>query len=363
MKKIDINKFVIDHIQQIKPFDPAEPLDSMAEKAGVEPEKIIRLNANENPYGPSPLVKEAIKKLQPNIYPDPEQNVIRTALSNFTDMPKETILCGAGSDELIDLLFRLFCTPKNNVIECDPTFGMYSFCARITGAQIISVPRDNNFEIDINAVKTAITPETRIIFINSPNNPTGNLAKQNDIETLLETGLIVVIDEAYYEFTDKSFAKLVLQHNNLIVLRTMSKWAGLAGLRIGYGFFNKELVQQLLKIKQPYNVNSAAELALMASLEDVDYLMKNVNLIIKERSRLYSALQRFNQDIRPLQSEGNYILCESLKVESSKIVQGLVRKAIFVRQFSHPKLKKYFRISIGKPQHTDAIISALKEIL
>ena len=363
MKKIDINKFVIDHIQQIKPFDPAEPLDSMAEKAGVEPEKIIRLNANENPYGPSPLVKEAIKKLQPNIYPDPEQNVIRTALSNFTDMPKETILCGAGSDELIDLLFRLFCTPKNNVIECDPTFGMYSFCARITGAQIISVPRDNNFEIDINAVKSAITPDTRIIFINSPNNPTGNLAKQNDIETLLATGLIVVIDEAYYEFTDKSFAKLVLQHNNLIVLRTMSKWAGLAGLRIGYGFFNKELVQQLLKIKQPYNVNSAAELALMASLEDVDYLMKNVNLIIKERSRLYSALQRFNQDIRPLQSEGNYILCESLKVESSKIVQGLVRKAIFVRQFSHPKLKKYFRISIGKPQHTDAIISALKEIL
>ena len=363
MKKIDINKFVIDHIQQIKPFDPAEPLDSMAEKAGVEPEKIIRLNANENPYGPSPLVKEAIKKLQPNIYPDPEQNVIRTALSNFTDMPKETILCGAGSDELIDLLFRLFCTPKNNVIECDPTFGMYSFCARITGAQIISVPRDNNFEIDINAVKSAINPETRIIFINSPNNPTGNLAKQNDIETLLATGLIVVIDEAYYEFTDKSFAKLVLQHNNLIVLRTMSKWAGLAGLRIGYGFFNKELVQQLLKIKQPYNVNSAAELALMASLEDVDYLMKNVNLIIKERSRLYSALQGFNQDIRPLQSEGNYILCESLKVESSKIVQGLVRKAIFVRQFSHPKLKKYFRISIGKPQHTDAIISALKEIL
>ena len=363
MKKIDINKFVIDHIQQIKPFDPAEPLDSMAEKAGVEPEKIIRLNANENPYGPSPLVKEAIKKLQPNIYPDPEQNVIRTALSNFTDMPKETILCGAGSDELIDLLFRLFCTPKTNVIECDPTFGMYSFCARITGAQIISVPRDNNFEIDINAVKSAITPDTRIIFINSPNNPTGNLAKQNDIETLLATGLIVVIDEAYYEFTDKSFAKLVLQHNNLIVLRTMSKWAGLAGLRIGYGFFNKELVQQLLKIKQPYNVNSAAELALMASLEDVDYLMKNVNLIIKERSRLYSALQRFNQDIRPLQSEGNYILCESLKVESSKIVQGLVRKAIFVRQFSHPKLKKYFRISIGTPHHTDAIISALKEIL
>ena len=363
MKKIDINKFVIDHIQQIKPFDPAEPLDSMAEKAGVEPEKIIRLNANENPYGPSPLVKEAIKKLQPNIYPDPEQNVIRTALSNFTDMPKETILCGAGSDELIDLLFRLFCTPKTNVIECDPTFGMYSFCARITGAQIISVPRDNNFEIDINAVKSAITPDTRIIFINSPNNPTGNLAKQNDIETLLATGLIVVIDEAYYEFTDKSFAKLVLQHNNLIVLRTMSKWAGLAGLRIGYGFFNKELVQQLLKIKQPYNVNSAAELALIASLEDVDYLMKNVNLIIKERSRLYSALQVFNQDIKPLQSEGNYILCESLKVESSKIVQGLVRKAIFVRQFSHPKLKKYFRISIGKPQHTDAIISALKEIL
>ncbi|MQG39134.1 MAG: histidinol-phosphate transaminase [SAR202 cluster bacterium] len=363
MKKNDINKFVLKHIQQIKPFDPAEPLDSMAAKVGVEPEKIIRLNANENPYGPSPMVNETIKSLQANIYPDPEQNAIRTELSKFTKMPKETILCGAGSDELIDLLFRLFCTPNNNVIECDPTFGMYSFCARITGTSIISVPRDDNFELDINAVKSAITPETRIIFINSPNNPTGNLAQQKDIEILLETGLIVVIDEAYYEFTDKSFAPLVLTHNNLIVLRTMSKWAGLAGLRIGYGFFNQDLVEQLLKIKQPYNVNSAAELALMASLKDVDYLMNNVKLIVKERSRLYSALQEFGSYIKPLPSEGNYILCESLKVPSSKVVQGLVGKAIFVRQFSHPKLNNYFRISIGKPHHTDAIISALKEIL
>ena len=109
MEKIDINKFVLNHIQQIKPFDPAEPLDSMAEKVGVEPEQIIRLNANENPYGPSPSVNEAIQQLKANIYPDPEQNSIRSALSKFTNMPKETILCGAGSDELIDLLFRLFC--------------------------------------------------------------------------------------------------------------------------------------------------------------------------------------------------------------------------------------------------------------
>ena len=363
MKKIDISNLVVNHIQQIKPFDPAEPLDSMAEKVGVEPEQIIRLNANENPYGPSPSVNEAIQQLKANIYPDPEQNSIRSALSKFTNMPKETILCGAGSDELIDLLFRLFCTPQNNVIECDPTFGMYSFCARITGSPIISVPRDENFDINIEAVKAAITSKTRIIFINSPNNPTGNLAKQKDIEDLLETGLIVVIDEAYYEFTNKSFAKLVLEHNNLIVLRTMSKWAGLAGLRIGYGFFNRDLVQQLLKIKQPYNINSAAELALIASLEDVKYLMNNVKLIVEERNRLYSKLQTFENDIKPLPSEGNYILCESLKMESSKIVQGLVEKAIFVRQFSHPKLNNYFRISIGKPHHTDAIISALNEIL
>jgi len=363
MKKHTINNLVLTHIQKIKPFDSAEPLDSMAKKVGVEPDQIIRLNANENPYGPSPLVKKALKNIKANIYPDPEQNSIRSALSEFTNMPKETILCGAGSDELIDLLFRLFCTPRNNVIECDPTFGMYSFCARITGSPIISVPRNANFDIDIKSINNAITPETRIIFINSPNNPTGNLAKQQDVKSLLETGLIVVIDEAYYEFTGKSFAKLVLEHSNLIVLRTMSKWAGLAGLRIGYGFFNPELVEQLLKIKQPYNVNSAAELALLASLEDVEYLMNNVRLIVNERSRFYSKLKAFNKNIRPLPSEGNYILCESLGIESTKIVQGLVEKAIFVRQFSHPKLKNYFRISIGKPEHTDAIIAALNEIL
>ena len=358
MKKIDINKFVIDHIQQIKPFDPAEPLDSMAEKAGVEPEKIIRLNANENPYGPSPLVKEAIKKLQPNIYPDPEQNVIRTALSNFTDMPKETILCGAGSDELIDLLFRLFCTPKNNVIECDPTFGMYSFCARITGAQIISVPRDNNFEIDINAVKSAINPETRIIFINSPNNPTGNLAKQNDIETLLETGLIVVIDEAYYEFTDKSFAKLVLQHNNLIVLRTMSKWAGLAGLRIGYGLMSSKLAELTMAVKNPYNVSNIAEQSLIISLNHSNDLMKRIDTINAHRDELVDKLNKMT-NLKVYPSSANFVLCKVIESGVNELNINLIKEGVFVRLFPSEDLKNCFRVSIGTEDENSYFLEKL----
>ena len=190
-----------------------------------------------------------------HIYPDPLQRRLRSALSDYTGFGTENIIAGAGSDELIDLLFRLFIEPGDAILDCDPTFAMYAFCARVAGGEVKLVQRDELFEIDMQAVRESIDERTKIIFISSPNNPTGNLATEEQTRALLDTGLIVVIDEAYYEFSGETVAGLISEYDNLVVLRTMSKWAGLAGLRIGYGIMDEGLVNHIVDIKSPYNVN------------------------------------------------------------------------------------------------------------
>ena len=174
---IDIDNYIRPHLVDVLPYDPADPLESMAEKAHVSPDQIIRLNANENPYGASPKVVDALAILAPHIYPDPVQRIIRAELSKYTGVDYDRIIVGAGSDELIDLLFRLIISPGDRIIECEPTFGMYSFCSRLAEAEIVSVPLDEDFEIDVASVKRSIDSRSKIIFVSSPNNPTGNIGK------------------------------------------------------------------------------------------------------------------------------------------------------------------------------------------
>ena len=272
MSSIDLKGFIRPHLREIETFSPADPPELQAKKAGITEEEIVRLNANENPYGFSPKVAEAVASVPYNIYPDPFQRKVRAALSEFTGVPAERIIAGAGSDEIIDLIFRLVIEPGDKIIDSEPTFGMYSFDARVNGAETVMVQRDENFDVDVDAVKDAIDERAKIIFLCSPNNPTGNVATPEQIEGLVETGLLVVIDEAYWEFSGSTAASMVADHDNLIVLRTMSKWAGIAGLRIGYGIMSPTLVNHIIDIKQPYNVTTASEAALMATLEDADYL-------------------------------------------------------------------------------------------
>ena len=361
MKTLDIDRFVLPHLVGIKTYEPADPLELMAEKAGIAPEQIIRLNANENPYGASPKVSEALAMLPTHLYPDPLQRKIRGELSKYTGVDTANIVCGAGSDELIDLLFRLFVSPGARIIECDPTFGMYSFCARIADARVISVPRDQTFAIDLPAIRNAIDADTRMIFLDSPNNPTGTSITQDQVRALLDTGLMVVVDEAYYEFCGETAAKLVAEYENLVVLRTFSKWAGIAGLRVGYGIMSSSLVQHIIDIKSPYNVNSAGEAALLASLEDADSLLYKVRLIIDERERMFSLLNGL-KGVQPWPSGGNYLLCEFEPGRAPAIHDALAKRGIFVRNFSHVRLRDFFRISVGTPEHTDTLISALAEL-
>ncbi len=362
MSNIDLKSFIRPHLREIETYSAAERPELQAQKAGITEDEIVRLNANENPYGFSPKVAEAVASVPYNIYPDPFQREVRAALSEFTGIAAERIIAGAGSDEIIDLIFRLVIEPGDRIIDSEPTFGMYSFDAKVNGAETVMVQRDENFDVDVDAVKEAIDERSKIIFLCSPNNPTGNVATPEQIEGLVETGLLVVIDEAYWEFSGRTAASMVEDHDNLIVLRTMSKWAGIAGLRIGYGIMSPTLVNHIIDIKQPYNVTTASEAALMATLEDAEYLDRNRDLIVNERERLIELLNGI-PGVRPLPSGGNYVLCEFQPGRAEEIFENMAMRGIFLRKFSSKRLRDYFRISVGTPSDTDAVVAALQEFV
>ena len=361
MKPVDVTKLMRQDVLKMRPYEPIVPPEVLAERAGIPMSEVIKLDGNENPYGCSPRVGRALAKYPYfNIYPDPEQREVRAALSKYVGMDTKYILAGAGSDELIDLILRLFLEPGDGVVNCPPTFGMYPFCTDVCGGHTVELARDKNYDIDVAAIRKALDNKAKLVFIASPNNPTANLTPEADIVELLETGRIVVVDEAYYEFSGVTVAPLVAKYNNLIVLRSLSKWAGLAGLRLGYGIFAPAIVDQLMKIKQPYNINAAAHVALLESLVDIKYLKGTVQKIIEERERLYTKLEGL-KFLRPYPSDSNFILCAIIEGNARKMHEALRKKGIFLRYFDTPLLRNYIRISVGKPEHTDAVIDALKK--
>jgi len=358
----DIEGLIRPELKAMKAYTPIEPTDVLSQRIEIPEEKVIKLDGNENPYGCSDRVKQSLADYAYyHLYPDPEQRELRKALEKYTGINSEYILTGSGSDELIDLILRLFVEPGDSVIDCPPTFGMYPFSTEVCGGKVVSIARNQDFSIDVAAIKKTIDKQTKVIFIASPNNPSGNITPEQIILELLNSPNVVVIDEAYFEFSGATVAPLVSKYSNLIVLRTFSKWAGLAGLRVGYGIFPINMVKYLMKIKQPYNVNVAAQVAALESLKDMNYLRGTINAIIDERERLLTRLSQLDW-LKVYPSQANFILCSVLNGKAKVIHKRLQKKGIFVRYFDTPQLKDCLRISIGKPEHTDALIAALKEI-
>ena len=343
-------------------YSARKSLGSLEGELDVPVESVIKLDANENPYGCSPRVNQALSSCREmNTYADAGQQELSRLLEGYAGIGAEQIVSGNGSCELIDLLFRLFVESADEVITTVPAFIMYRFSAGIYGGRLVEVPRDKDFGIRVEAIKAAISKRTKMIFIDNPNNPTGNLTAQKDILEIAATGLPVLVDEAYFEFGGETVAPLMAQHQNLMVLRTFSKWAGLAGLRIGYGLFPPKVADYLMKIKLPYNVNVAAIVAVRESLKDLDYLMGNVKAIVAERERLFSELQKL-KFLKPFPSRANFILCSVMDGLAGELYRKLQTRAIQVRYFSTPVLQNYVRISVGKPEHTDILIKALQKI-
>jgi histidinol-phosphate aminotransferase len=361
-KSADILNLVQPHLRSAPPYVPVEPPDEVAQRVGLPVERIVKLDANENPYRASPKAAEALARAKNfHIYPDPEQRSLRKALAGYVGLGPEWVLAGAGSDELIDLLMRLFVVPGKALLSFPPSFSFYPFLAGVLGADVIEVQRRENHSLDIEAALIAAR-DANLIVVASPNNPTGNLLGDDELEALLGTGLPVVLDEAYAEFSRSSRADLVGQHSQLVVLRTFSKWAGLAGLRLGYIVANPALIDLVLRIKQPYNVNVAAEAAAIASFEDLAYLQGNVAALVRERDRMAGLLASLpGVEVSP--SRGNFVLCRLNGSSAPEAHARLLERGILVRYFDTPLLQNHLRISAGRPADTDMLVAALGEIL
>jgi len=310
----------------------------------------IWLDKNESPFDlPSDLKEELfneLKKLSLNRYPSKHANSLRQKIAEFYGLSKENIIVGNGSDELLIYLMRAF--KGKYILISSPTFDMYEKIAKILGIKVLDIPLDNNFEIDRNLLckyaKNAITT-----FICSPNNPTGNLQRKDKIIDVLEQKGIVVVDEAYVEFSKQSVLDLLTCYDNLIILRTFSKAFGLAGIRVGYLLVNEQILNILLKIKLPYNLNVLSAKIAEFMLENYDIIEKTIKYIVSERKRVYRALKRYAYP-----SEANFLLINLNSYEY------LLNKGIAVRKLGG-KLKNMVRVTIGRKEENDEVIKALKE--
>jgi histidinol-phosphate aminotransferase len=357
--------FIRQHIQEMPPYEPILPFDVLSEELGIPVEELVKLDANENPYGPLPEVTEALAGLDTlHIYPDPESRRIRRLLAEHHQVEEESIVMGAGADELIDLIMRLVIEPGDAVLNCPPTFGMYAFDGALNQAKVISVPRHADFSLDMQGIMQAVEEhKPRLLFLANPNNPDGGIISKSDFEQLVDLPLLLVMDEAYIQFSEGngSFLARVKENSNLIVLRTFSKWAGLAGMRIGYGVFPQAFVPMLMKAKQPYNVSAAAEQAAVVTMQNISKAEERITQIIARRGELYKVLGQMPW-LKPYPSQANFILCQVEGESALDVKQRLRKKGILIRHFDKPGLSDHIRISVGTQEQIEKLIAALKGI-
>uniref|UniRef100_A0A0A0K7U5 histidinol-phosphate transaminase n=1 Tax=Cucumis sativus TaxID=3659 RepID=A0A0A0K7U5_CUCSA len=346
------DSFIRPHLRKLSPYQPILPFEVLSTRLGRKPEDIIKLDANENPYGPPPDVLEALGTMKfPHVYPDPESRQLRAALAIDSGLESDYILVGCGADELIDLIMRCVLDPGDKIVDCPPTFTMYEFDAAVNGALVIKVPRKPDFSLNVDLIEDVVRKEKP------------NVISDEDLLKILDLPVLVVLDEAYIEFSStESKMQWVKKYENLIVLRTFSKRAGLAGLRVGYGAFPLSIIEYAWRAKQPYNVSVAAEIAACAALQNPSYLEKVKNALVQERERLYNLLTDV-PFLNPFPSHSNFILCEVTSgKDAKKLKEDLAKMGVMIRHYDKKELKGYVRVTAGKPEHTDALMDCLRRL-
>ena len=350
---MDIKSLVRKNIIELKPYTSARDIYDSSEG--------ILLDANENSFGSTFIEFNGLKL---NRYPDPHQKDIRKVTGDYYSIPFENIFFGVGSDEVIDLLVRIFCNPgEDNVIIPEPTYGMYKVACDINNIEAKEVLLNDDFQIDLKAVTEKVNDHTKMIFLCSPNNPTGNVLDNNDILDLCrELNAIVVVDEAYIDFSIKdTIVSEIKNHKNLIVLRTFSKAWGLAGIRSGFCAAYTEIISILFKVKAPYNINALSRYALIKAIGNSARKDEYVKSIIKEKERLKNQLETLLIVKKVYDSDANFLL---VKFENAELVRNkLFEKGIIVRDRStQPKLNNCLRISIGNEEENDVLWEELRKI-
>lgn len=350
---MNITTLVRTNIQKLKPYTCARDLYSSG----------ILLDANENSFGSS---FQELEELKLNRYPDPHQVDLRNAVSKLLTVDASKLFFGVGSDEIIDLLIRIFCEPKEDIVMLlEPTYGMYQVACDINNVETVSPLLNDSFQIDFTEVDKHYSDKVKMIFVCSPNNPTGNLLNKNDILQLCKKyNSLVVVDEAYIDFAPKEASLIheVVNYPNLVVMRTFSKAWGLAGMRLGFCAANEEIISYLFKVKAPYNINALTQYAALKSILNEKRKEDVVAEIISERIRVEKELKTLSAVTTVFPSDANYLL---VRLPNAKEVQKqLAEKGVVVRdRSSQVKLENCLRITIGTRDENNTLLATLKNIL
>jgi histidinol-phosphate aminotransferase len=299
-----------------------------------------------------------------NRYPDPLQIEIKIKLSKIKGVPPQNIFLGNGSDEAIDLLYRIFCEPgRDNALIFPPTYGMYEVCAEMNNVKLKKVNLTKDYQLDMDAIENAIDPFTKLIFICSPNNPTGNSINRSDVEIILNNfSGIVVIDEAYINYAkQKSFIAELTEYPNIVVMQTLSKAWGLAGLRLGMAYASQPIIDLMNKVKYPYNINTATQLLVADALDNISWVNEHINVTVKERERLKKDLLNLSYTEHIYPSDANFLLAKMKN--ASQIYKQLVEKGIIVRDRSKVVLcNDCLRITVGTIEENQLLINELSKL-
>jgi len=354
------------NILSVKPYVPGKPIEEVKRELGLK--NVIKLASNENPYGPSARVLTAIRQAarQVNRYPDGACYYLGQELAKKLGVSQSQLIFGNGSDEILVLAVRAFVSPGEEVVVARPSFLVYDIASRLAGAKVKAVPLEG-FRYNLPAMKKAVGKKTKIVFIGNPDNPAGTYVTRDEVQKFfkgLRQDVVVIFDEAYFEYIDSKdypdTLNLLKKHKNIIVTRTFSKMYALAGLRIGYGIADPEIISLLNRLREPFNVNSVAQAAALAALKDSRYYRKLAGKFKQQREYLYKNLARVG--LRYQKSAANFILVD-VKKDSTQVAKQLLKKGVIVRDMSFWKLKGFIRITVGTQQENKKLISTLEEVI
>jgi histidinol-phosphate aminotransferase len=356
---------VIPTIEALAPYEGGKPIEELARELGIT--DAVKLASNENPLGPSPRALEAARQVlaESHRYPDGAAYNLRAKLAAKHGVAREEILLGAGSNELLDLAVRTFCTPEQHIVFAEPSFVVYRIAALSGGVPFSAVPLTAGLVHDLPAMAAAVTPRTRLLFVANPNNPTGTHVGRAALEKLLREvppEVIVVMDEAYLEYADAPDYPDCLQlrslRERLLVLRTFSKIYGLAAFRVGYAVGPRHLIDYMNRVRAPFNVSTLAQAAAIAALDDETHVQNARSLNQKERKRVSAALESRGLSVAP--SQANFVLVD-LKRPARPVYEALLKKGVIVRPFA--SLPTSLRVTLGTERENDRFLGALAEVL
>ena len=362
---IDIRDLANQDLLDLVPYEPGKPIDDVARELGLEPASIIKLASNENPLGPSPLAVAAMRDAlsKSHFYPDGGGYHLRNGIAEKFGLTRENVVLGNGSNEIIELLFHTFTRPGvHEVITSKNSFAVYELMAQLFGLRCTKVEdnADGTFQVDLKLMLEAIKPQTRLVFITSPNNPTGTRVSNEALEEFIQklpSHVIAVLDEAYYEFLENppDTVRYVKEGHKIVLMRTFSKIQGLAGLRIGYGLAPAALADLLQRARQPFNANLIAQVGALAALKDDEHQKRTRQITDEGRAKMEAAFKQMGLNYIP--SHANFVLVDV--GDAAGVFNRLLKKGIIVRSMVSYRLPKHVRVSIGTPQQIDRFLEEL----